>query len=289
MTILVTGSTGTIGAKVVAGLAAKGASVKALTRSAAKANFPAGVVAVEGDLMEPDTIRAALAGVDTLFLLVANGADEMTAALVTVNLAREAGVKGIVYLSVLKAEEFGDVPHFTSKFTVERLIDQAGLPATILRPAYFMQNDLNMKAVLTGPGIYGMPVGQRGIAMVDVRDIADAAVAELLRREAAPGPLPREIYEVVGPDLLTGPALAAIWTAALGRTVNYGGDDLDPLEARLRGAVPAWLAYDMRQMMRRYQEDGAAASPGAVERLTALLGHAPRSYRAFATEAAQGW
>ena len=69
--------------------------------------------------------------------------------------------------------------------------------------------------------------------------------------------------------------------------MRYGGDDLDVLEAGLKAAAPAWVAYDMRQMMRRYQTDGAMASDGAVARLTTLLGHAPRSYRAFAEETAK--
>ncbi len=234
-------------------------------------------------------MRAALVGVDTLFLLAANAADELTQALVTLNLAREAGVKGIVYLSVLKSGEFSDVPHFASKQTVERMIEQDDLPATVLRPAYFIQNDMRLKDALVGAGVYGMPVGGRGISMVDVRDIAEAAVAELLRRDQAAAPLPREIYELVGPDVHTGSSLATLWSAVLGRTVRYGGDDLDALETRLKAAAPAWVAYDMRQMMRRYQTDGAVASEGAVARLATLLGHAPRSYLAFAEEAAKAF
>lgn len=289
MTILVTGSTGTIGTRVVAALVAAHADVRALTRSPEKAKFPDGVVAVKGDLIDPDSMRAALVGVDTLFLLAANAADELTQALVTLNLAREAGVKGIVYLSVLKAADFTDVPHFASKQTVERMIEQDDLPATILRPAYFIQNDMRLKDALMTAGVYGMPLGGRGISMVDVRDIAEAAAIELLRRDQAAAPLPRETYELVGPDVHTGTSLATLWSDVLGRAVRYGGDDLDVLEARLKAVAPAWVAYDMRQMMRRYQTDGAVASAGAVARLTTLLGHAPRSYRAFAEEAARAF
>lgn len=286
MTILVTGSTGLIGSRVVAALAAGDAEVRALTRTPETASFPHGVTAVAGDLLDVGAMRDALRGVDTLFLLVANAADELTKALVTLNLAREAGVRGIVYLSVFRGETFGDVPHFASKWTVERMIEQDDLPATILRPGYFMQNDLNQKAGLLGDGVYGMPVGGRGLSMVDVRDIAEAAAIELLRRDRAAGRLPRETYALVGPDVLTGEDLAELWSAALGRSVRYGGDDLDLLEKRLQAVAPGWLAYDMRRMMQRYQQDGAAASEAELTRLADLLGHAPRSYRAFASEAA---
>ena len=286
MTILVTGSTGLIGSRVVAALAADHADIRALSRSPEKASFPQGVTAVAGDLLDVGAMRDALQGVDTLFLLVANAADELTKALLTLNLAREAGVRGIVYLSVFKGETFGDVPHFASKWTVERMIEQDDLPATILRPGYFMQNDLNQKAGLLGDGVYGMPVGGSGLSMVDVRDIVEAATIELLRRDRAADRLPRETYALVGPDALTGQDLAALWSAALGRSVRYGGDDLDLLEKRLRAFAPGWLAYDMRRMMQRYQQDGAVASAAELARLAALLGHAPRSYRAFASEAA---
>ena len=107
-----------------------------------------------------------------------------------------------------------------------------------------------------------------------------------MRRADAAGPLPRETYELAGPDRLTGTEAAAVWSEVLGRAIRYGGDDLEALETRMKAFAPAWLAYDMRQMMRRYQEDGAVSSREELARLTALLGHPPRSYRAFAEEAA---
>lgn len=289
MAILVTGSTGTIGTQVLNFLDGHGAEVRALTRSPEKANFPAGLTAVKGDLADIDSIRAALDGVSTLFLLAPNAPDELTQAMLMLNAAREAGVKGIVYLSVFKGEAYADVPHFASKMTVERMIEAYELPVTILRPAYFIQNDLRQKDALLGGGVYGMPVGARGISMVDIRDIGEAAAKELLRRERANAPLPRTIYELVGPDALTGETLAALWSEILGRPIAYAGDDLEGLEQRLKNFGPAWLAYDMKLMMRRYQEDGAVATDEGLDRLTALLGHAPRSYRDFAEAAAAAW
>jgi len=132
-------------------------------------------------------------------------------------------------------------------------------------------------------------VGARGISMVDIRDIGEAAAAELLRREQASTPLPHETYELVGPDALTGADLAALWSEVLGRAIRYGGDDLDLFEQRLKGFGPAWLAYDMKLMMRRYQNDGAMASDRDIARFTDLLGHAPRSYREFAKAVAASW
>ena len=81
MAILVTGSTGTIGARVLSHLQGRGLDVRALTRTPDKAQLPNGVTAVRGDLADIDSFRAALKGVSTLFLLVPNVADELTQAL----------------------------------------------------------------------------------------------------------------------------------------------------------------------------------------------------------------
>jgi uncharacterized protein YbjT (DUF2867 family) len=289
MTILVTASTGTVGTQVLAFLDGAGADVRALTRTPEKATFSAGVTAVQGDLSDIDGVRAALHGVSTLFLLAPNAPDELTQAMLTLDAARAADVKGIVYLSVFKGEAYTDVPHFASKMTVERMIHAADLPVTILRPAYFIQNDQRQKDALLGESVYGMPIGDRGISMVDIRDIGEAAAKELLRRERADGPLPHETYELVGPDALTSASISALWSDVLRRPIGYAGNDLDALEQRLKSFGPAWLAYDMRLMMHRYQQDGAIATDREISRLATLLGHAPRSYREFAEAAAASW
>lgn len=289
MTILVTGSTGAIGTQVLAHLSDRGVDVRALTRSPETAQLPAGVTAVRGDLADTDSVRAALKGVSTLFLLVPNVADELTQAMLTLSIAHEVGVKGVVYLSVFGGEAYADVPHFAGKYTVERMIEALDLPVTILRPAYFIQNDLRQKDALLKAGVYGAPVGAKGISMVDIRDIGEAAAIELVRREQAPTPLACETYALVGPDSLNGDQISAIWSAALGREIRYGGDDLGVMEQRMKTMLPPWHALDLRLMFQRYQSDGAVATVDDIARLGALLGRAPRSYHDFARDAVIQW
>ena len=289
MNILVTGSSGTIGSLVVRGLAAQGARVFALTRDPGKATFPAGVTAVKGDMTDIPSIRAALKDVDTLFLLNAVVADEVTQAIGTLSLAREAGIQRIVYLSVLNSDAFSDVPHFTGKYTVERMIEQFDLPVTVLRPSYFMQNDIMLRDGLLQHGRYGMPIGDVGVAMVDVRDIAEVAVAALLRRDRAQAPLPREVIEIAGPEALTGDALASIWSGVLGKPISGAGNDLDAYEGFMAGMMPSWSAHDLRLMLARFHSDGMLGKAHAVAILTGLLGHPPRRYRDFAEELAGRW
>ncbi len=284
MTILVTGATGRVGRHVVDQLVQRGAPVRVLTRDPSKVAFSPEVDVAKGDLLDLDAMRSALKGVRTLFLLNAVTGDEFTQAIVTLNLAREAGIERVVYLSVIQADRFVNVPHFAVKYGAERMLEQMGFGATILRPSYFIDNDLTIKDVVLEHGVYPMPIGNMGVAMVDARDIAEVAALELIRRHQAPTALPLEIIDVVGPDTLTGEGIAAIWSDALGRPVVYGGDDPGGFEQNLGTFMPAWMAYEMRLMAERYVSDGMIPEEGDVERLTTLLGRPLHSYRGFVSE-----
>ncbi|KQS83605.1 MULTISPECIES: SDR family oxidoreductase [unclassified Rhizobium] len=282
MTILVTGATGRVGRHVVDQLVKRDAAVRVLVRDPSKTGFPAGVEIVQGELLDIDVLRRAFAGVKTLFLLNAVAGDEFTQALITLNIAREQGVDRVVYLSVIHSDRFVNVPHFAVKLGAERMIEQMGFSATILRPAYFIDNELMIKDVILNHDVYPMPIGGRGIAMVDARDIAEVAAIELIRRDGAPGKLPIDIINLVGPDTLTGSDVATIWSDILGRPVAYGGDDPTGFEQNLATVMPKWMAYEMRLMAERFVSDGMLPEPGDVERLTALLGRSLRTYSSFA-------
>lgn len=286
MTILVTGATGNVGGNVVEQLVKRGAHVRALVRDPNKADLPAGVAVAQGDLLDVDSLRSAFAGVSTLFLLNGVVADEFTQALIALNVAREAGIERIVYLSVIHSDIYVNVPHFAGKFGVERMIEAMGLNATILRPAYYMDNEITVRDVVTGHGIYPMPIGDKGLAMVDARDVGEVAAIEIFRREQSPTPLPSNRLNVVGPDVLSGADAAAAWSDVLGRTITHPGNDVAGFEQSLRQFMPSWMAYDMRQMAERFQTDGMIPEAGDIDRLTALLGRPLRSYRDYVAQIA---
>jgi uncharacterized protein YbjT (DUF2867 family) len=122
-----------------------------------------------------------------------------------------------------------------------------------------------------------MPIGSRGVAMVDARDIADIAVAELLRRDRATHALPLVTLEVAGPELFTGESAPAVWSQALGRTIDHGGNDVAAFEAQLtQNHVPAWMAHDLSLMMARIQQVGQIPVEGAVQKLEKTLGRRRR-------------
>jgi len=286
MTILVIGASGRVGSHVVDQLVRRNADVRVLTRNASKAEFPAGVEVAQGDLLDLDAVRAALAGVRTLFLLNAVTGDEFTQAIITLNLAREAGIERVVYLSVFGADQAVNLPHFAVKHGGERMLEAMGFGATILRPTYFIDNEAMVKDVILQQGIYPMPIGSKGIAMVDARDIAEVAAIELLRRDRSDAKLPLERINLVGPDTLTGAGVAQIGSEVLGRRVVYGGGDPSGFEANMATFMPKWTAYEMRLMAERYVSDGMIPEEGDRERLAALLGRSLYSYRETAIKLA---
>nr|WP_265580030.1 NmrA family NAD(P)-binding protein [Kosakonia pseudosacchari] len=238
---------------------------------------------VKGDMLDIDALRAAFSGIKTLFLLNAVAGDEYTQTMITLNIARECGVERVVYLSVFGADVSVNVPHFAVKYGAERMLKAMGFSATILRPTYFIDNEVMIKDVVINHGVYPMPIGGIGLAMVDTRDIAEVAAMELIRRDRASGKLPVETINLVGPDTLTGESAAAVWSEVLGREIIYGGDNPDGFEASMAELMPKWMAYEMRLMAERYVSHGMLPLDGDRERLVTLLGRPLHTYRDVVT------
>jgi uncharacterized protein YbjT (DUF2867 family) len=285
MRILVTGGTGNVGGAVVKELRKRGAKVRVLARKQPEeGKLPAGVEVAIGDLLDPGSVEQAMQGVDRLFLLNAVAADELTQALIAYGIARRVGLKHVTYLSVFKVEQFRDVPHFASKLAVENALREFGVPYTILRPGYYIQNDALLTGALLGPSIYPMPIGTAGICAVDIRDIAEVAAISLTqdRHEG-------QTYDLVGPSLISGPGNAATWSKLLGKEIKYTGHNFDQWERQMRASAPAWTAFDLRTMFQGFFDRGFASTETEVARVTKLLGHAPRTYQDFAVETAALW
>jgi uncharacterized protein YbjT (DUF2867 family) len=283
MKILVTGGTGRVGSEVVKELQKRKADVRLLVRKRDAAT-PAGVEAVIGDLLDPVSVEKAMVGVDKLYLLNAVLPDELTQGLIAYDLAKKLKLRHVVYHSVFRVDHFKDVPHFASKLAIESALREFDIPFTVIRPNYFIQNDATLKDALTKTGIYPMPLGQAGISVVDVRDIAEAA-AIALTSDGHFG----KTYNLNGPEIVSGPKAASIWSKVLGKEIRYTGEDMDAFEEQMRKRAPSWSAFDIRMMFEGYLERGFIAEDGDLETLTKLLGHAPRRYEDFARETFLNW
>jgi uncharacterized protein YbjT (DUF2867 family) len=283
MKILVIGGTGNVGAEAVKEQQKRKADIRLLVRNDGTAT-PPGVEVAIGDLLDPVSVEKAMRGADKLYLLNAVAPDELTQGLIAYDLAKRLKLKHIVYHSVFRVEHFKDVPHFASKFAIESALREFEVPFTIVRPNYFMQNDATLKDALLKAGIYPAPLGNAGISVVDIRDIAEATAIVLTSDEHK-----GNTYNLNGPEALSGPRATSIWSKLLGREIRYAAHDLDAFEQQMRNSAPSWSAFDIRMMFQGYLERGFVAETGDVEKLTKLLGHAPRRCEDFAAETAALW
>jgi uncharacterized protein YbjT (DUF2867 family) len=285
MNILLIGGTGTVGTQTVRELLGRNVQPSVLTRSAEKArHLPTGVRGVVGDLSQPDTLPPALQGVERLILITPLTPSEVVEGLRAVRLARQAGVRRIVFLSIQDVEKAPEAPHFSAKISIEHAIRESGIAWTFIRPNNFFQNDYWFKQAIVEYGIYPQPYGGVGMSRVDTRDIAEAMATATLD-DGHEG----QSYPLAGLDAVTGESTAATWARHLGRNVRYAGDDLDVWEAQTRQYMPDWAVDDWVIMYRFFQRKGLRASDQDLAQQAGILKHPPRRFEDFVKETAAQW
>lgn len=285
MEVLVIGGTGTTGSELVRQLVRRGIGTRVLLRSLEKAaTLPEGARAVPGDLRQEASLDAAFHGADAVFLLNALSQDETAQGLAAVNAARRNAIAHVVYMSVHRLREAAHIPHFATKIPVEDALRDSGLAWTFLQPNNFFQNDLWFAEAITRYGVYPQPIGGVGSSRVDVRDIADAALNAL----TTPG-FRGQAWPLVGPDVLTGEQVAAIYAKHLGREVRYAGDDLEAFAAQAGRMLPEWLVHDLCLMYGHFQKHGLKATPEELELCARIVGHKPRSFDSWVAEVVPSW
>lgn len=274
--ILITGASGNVGSEVLKQAAAAKLKIRAAYLSADKAKrAPAGVETVLMDYAKPDTIRAALEGVEKVFLVGPPAPNVAEREAGFVNEANQSGVRHLVKLSALGGRKaiFPGL-HRNS----EEKIEASGIPYTFLRPNGFMQNFVNYNAgtIKTQNAFYGAQ-GDGAVSHVDIRDIAAVAI-KVLSSSGHEG----RAYSLTGPEALTNSQVAEKLSRALGRTIRYV--DLSPDELKkslLSAGVPEWAANALLDLQRFYREGGASQVYPEVEQ---LAGRKPTSFDDFARD-----
>jgi uncharacterized protein YbjT (DUF2867 family) len=271
--ILVIGATGTVGSEVVRQLVATGERPRALVRDPATARQRLGdqVEHVVGDLDRPETIAAALAGVDRVFLLTTQSSRQPEWERAVIGAAARAGVGQLVKLSVFRADEQSPLQVARQHGKAERVLAQSGLAATILRPVFFMQNLLAM----VHDGAIATAAGDGRVAMVDARDIAAVAVATLTGGGHA-----GKTYTLTGPQALTFYQVASILSRQTGRPLRHVRVPPDKVRVALQGrGVAAWYADDMAKLHSMLAVGYEEVVTDDIHRVT---GRPPRTLAQFA-------
>lgn len=260
--VLVTGATGSQGGSVINALLERGHKVRGMTRNAdslaAEKLRLRGVEAVAGDFIDHDSLVRAASGVDTIFTMTTpfeQGVEVETAQGIAItNAAREAGVGHLIYSSVANADKATGIPHFDSKYEVEKHIASSGVPYTIIAPVYFMEN-------LTTPwSVPGLRQGKLALALpadqplqqIAVQNIGAFAAAIVERRESVFG----HRYDIAG-DELSGEVSAAILSEVTGRNIQYESFPPDALRAQ---------SEDMALMFEWLNDTGYSADIAGLHR-----------------------
>src|SRR6267378_3825348 len=246
LTVVITGSTGKQGGAVARGLLERGHKVRAVTRdtnsSQAKSLASAGATLVAASLEDTAALTQALEGATSLFAMTtpSGGTDaETRQGIAAADAAKAAGVH-LVFTSVGSANRQTGVPHFDSKYEVEKHIAKIGVRATVLAPVYFMENLYFGKAQLA-KGIYATPLPPtRQLAQVAVADIG--AVGVRLLEDA--GRFAGKRFDLGG-DELTGNDVVAILSRVTGRPFTYFQVPLDLIRQRMgEDAVKMYEWFD---------------------------------------------
>lgn len=216
--MLVTGATGTVGSELVARLAERGETVRAMTRRPKEIQVPPGVEAVYGDAEDPESLNAAFRGVDAAFLMSAQpvgAAPRPTHDLALVDAAARAGVERIAKLSVYDAGEGGTDPLSVWHAEAEAAVTGSGLAYTLLRPGRFMTNTLGWAPMIArGDTVYA-PFAHLPSASIDPADVADVAAVALTT-----GAHDGAAYRLTGPEALTPAGELAVIAEAIGRPLR---------------------------------------------------------------------
>ncbi len=250
-TVLVVGATGQQGGAVAREWLRRGYEVKGLTRNPSsprsRALTAAGAQMVRGTLNDATSLARALEGVDGVFLMTdfwEHGYDgEVRHGRQMIEAAEAAGVRHLVYSSVASADRRTGIPHFDSKYDVERLLSESSLSWTVIRPVSFMENWRRIPDEVAD-GVYATPLRPGAtLQYVSVEDIGQFTAMALEDPAAWRG----RAIDIAGSSV-TVEELRALFAATLGRPVALETVSWSDYEAR--------AGEEMSVMMRWFDQTG---------------------------------
>jgi uncharacterized protein YbjT (DUF2867 family) len=275
--ILVTGATGNTGRAIVDALARRGTPVRAMVRSPAdRAKLPADVPIAVADFDDPASIAAALTGAERAYLVTPSSERAEEQQRRFADLAVKAGLRHVVVLSQLAADQHSPVRFLRYHAVVEQHVRDLGIAYTFLRPNLYFQGLLAFARSISAEGRFYAPIGDTPVSAVDVRDIA--AVAAIALTEPGHEGV---TYTLTGPEPITYGQIATALTATIGRDVTYIDVPPEAFAASLRGILPPWQVEGLLEDYAHYRRGEAASVSPAVAEIT---GRPPTDVRQFARD-----
>ena len=238
--IVVTGASGNIGSRVVAGLIAKGYQPQVvIQKKVFNADWEAAeITQIEADMSKVDSLRKAFSGADKVFALTPFVENLTELGRNTIEAARIAKVKHIVRSSGLGASPDSPIALGRWHGEVDEYLENSGVDFTIIRPASFYQNYFAYSDSIKNQNCYFAPLGDARIVLIDVRDIAAVAVAALTE-DGHTG----QTYSITGDEALSNTEIAEVFSDVLGRKITYVDVSEDKArEAMLNQGMPEWMA-----------------------------------------------
>lgn len=280
MKALVIGGTGRVGSAVVSHLRECGVDTVVAARRPPEGGL-------DLDLRDPKQVEAQARGFTHAFFATPLGPDEAEIGVAAVAALRRAGVEKLVHLGIMNVEAMREIPHFATKIPIRDAVLADGRGVAV-SANFFFQNDLLVLPAILNMGVYPLPIGSAGVWSVDANDIGRAAARALTHDDWNGRAVP-----ICGREQLTGPSLAERWSRALGRSVAYAGDAINPFIASMRAVIPGfgeWETHDFTTMMRVTQEQGCPATAAEIAEAETIIGRPQRLHADFvtATLAAQG-
>lgn len=283
-TLLITGATGTVGARVLQRLAGTRDALRVFVRDPAKLDrcLAARLEVVTGDLSDVVALERALAAVTRLFVLTKPGPGQAGMERAIFACARRARVEGVVRVSVIGADPASASSVRRWHGEAERALAESGIPHALLRCNFFMQNLLAFARGIAAKSAFALPAGEARISMIDAADIADAAAAALISHDPVRG-----TFDLTGPESLSFAEVARALSQAAGRQIAYRDSSLDAFRERLvSGGQPAWYAQAMAEL---YEDFRAGINAPVARDIERLAGRPARSFIEFARAHARAW
>ncbi len=263
----VTGSTGHLGGRVATRLATLGQPQRLLVRDTARAPQLPGAEIIQASYEDESSMKAALRGIQVLFLVSGYGLDRLEQHYSAIDAAVTSGVERIVYTSFLSAAPLATFTHAREHYLTEQRIRESGCRYTFLRPSFYLDRAPRW---FSNDGVVQGPAGNGTITWVSRDNLADVVIA-VLTSSGHDG----ASYEITGAQALTLTQAAEEFSHATGIPASYQPETIEEAKASRAKFNPT--DWELEAWVSTYVAIATGEMSVVSHSVEALTGHAPQT------------